>query len=405
MGSEVFDISAAYARHFRVTGQTCSLLMLESEADYERFDIKPQEDEFVIKSKPASKLVADLLEKAADRLADPKAQLLAWLSRLETMQGLSFKMPTSLKLVIDDINVVAISAPLDCTLTTQDDVSKGYLTALQQENLDYDVIAGQAQKRRRTSIDDSIKVYSSLIERNPGDVTIARDVAFTAMELKRPAQAYHLLRSVVRARPFQGSVYPAIGQCLADLDQPDMAIVYYEVALAGEFQRQGSRFREIVSVDYMHLLREIVAGRTKSSVTDFAKARLETLSKKMPFTTADVLVTMMWNQDQTDVDLHVTEPSGEECFYSHNKTKSGGQITDDITTGFGPEMYFNQDAPRGKYKIAAKFFGSGQSRSTLKNKVYLTVFNGFGTDQEKVTRKTIQLKDAGEHRTVMEIEN
>ncbi len=404
MGSEVFDISAAYARHFRVTGDTCSLLMLESEADYERFDIKPQEDEFVVKSKPASKLVSDILEKAASRLANPKAQLLSWLKRLETMQGLKFAMPTALKLAIDDIDVVAVSQPLDCSPVSRGDVSKGYLNALQQENLDYDVIAGQAKKRGRQSIDDSIKVFSSLIERNPGDVTMARDVAFTAMELDRPAHAYHLLRSVARQRPFQGSVYPAIGQCLAQAGQADMAIVYYEVALSGEFQRQGSKFRQIVAVDYMHLLRRIVSGKAKSSVVDFARARLETLTKKMPVSKADMLVTMMWNQDQTDVDLHVIEPSGEECFYSHKTTKSGGEITDDITTGFGPEMYFNQSAPDGKYQIAVKFFGNAQNRASVKNKVYLTVFEGFGSDKEKVARKTVRLKDAGEHRTVMEIE-
>ena len=48
LGAKVFDVAASYARHFRVTGDTCSLLMLESQADYERFEIKPQEDLFVI---------------------------------------------------------------------------------------------------------------------------------------------------------------------------------------------------------------------------------------------------------------------------------------------------------------------------------------------------------------------
>ena len=33
-------IATAYARYFRITGKTCSLLMLETEEDYERFDIK-----------------------------------------------------------------------------------------------------------------------------------------------------------------------------------------------------------------------------------------------------------------------------------------------------------------------------------------------------------------------------
>ena len=41
----VEPIATGYARHFRVTGRTCSLLMLESEQDYARFGIKPEEDD------------------------------------------------------------------------------------------------------------------------------------------------------------------------------------------------------------------------------------------------------------------------------------------------------------------------------------------------------------------------
>ncbi|MFV2069539.1 MAG: VWA domain-containing protein, partial [Pirellulales bacterium] len=37
LGDDLEDVSVAYARHFRVTGKTCSLLMLESEQDYQRF--------------------------------------------------------------------------------------------------------------------------------------------------------------------------------------------------------------------------------------------------------------------------------------------------------------------------------------------------------------------------------
>src|SRR5690606_31955000 len=42
LGAAVEDVAVAYARHFRVPGQTCSLLMLESDADYQRFNIRPE---------------------------------------------------------------------------------------------------------------------------------------------------------------------------------------------------------------------------------------------------------------------------------------------------------------------------------------------------------------------------
>ena len=396
LGSQVFDVSAAYARHFRITGQTCSLLMLESEEDYQRFDIKPQEDLFVVKAKATSKLVAETLEKFSEQLIDPKAKLQAWLKRLESMPGMKFKMPTALKLAMDDIKVEAISEPMDCLLTMKDGLSESYLKTIGEERLDYERIAAEASRRAGSSADDAIKVYSSLVERSPGDIVVARDVAFTAMEMDRPAQAFHLLRRVARARPFQGNIYPAIGQCLAQMGKADMAIVYYEIAMNGTFQRQGGEFKQIVAAEYIHLLRQIVSGKLASSVKDFAAARLETLGKHLPFGTADVVVTMMWNQDQTDVDMHVVEPSGEECSYEHKKTRSGGQITTDIRTGFGPEMYYNANAPRGKYELKAKFFGSGQNRTSTRNKVYMTIIRGFGTDEESMTRRTIELDKVGE---------
>ena len=154
----------------------------------------------------------------------------------------------------------------------------------------------------------------------------------------------------------------------------------------------------------MHLLRRIVSGDLESSVNDFAAARLatlsKTLSKTLSFESADLLITMMWNTDQTDVDLHIVEPSGEECSYENKTTRSGGQITSDVTTGFGPEMYFLSDAPAGKYDVKVKYFANRQNRTELRNKVHLTIYRGFGTSAERVTRKTIQLKTVGEKESV-----
>ena len=184
-----------------------------------------------------------------------------------------------------------------------------------------------------------------------------------------------------------------------------MAMVYYEIAINGSFQRQGGEFKSIVAAEYMYLLRQMVSGKLDASAAgrEYAKARLDTLGKHLPFGSADVLITMMWNQDQTDVDLHVVEPSGEECFYKHSNTRSGGHITSDITTGFGPEMYYNANAPHGQYQVKAKYYDSGQNRRSTRNKVYLTVIEDFGGESETLRRETVELRTVGEFEKVMSV--
>lgn len=400
LGDGVFDVSAAYARHFRITGNTCSLLMLETEADYEAFNIKPQEDLFVINTKSADEVVEDAMQQFDSELSEPKAQLEAWLVRLESMPGMNFKMPTALKLALEDIEITAISEPLETTLETRDSLPKAYLAGLNQSKLNYDLIEKEAERRAVVSIDDAVKVYSSLVENSPGDLVVARDVAYTALQLGRPAQAYHLLRKVALARPFEGSIYLSIGHCLAELGKPDLAIVYYEIALNGEFQRTGSDFKQIVSAEYLHLLRQIEKKKLNSSLQRFAAARSKTLKDILKFDESDLLITIRWNTDMTDVDLHVHEPSGEPCNYQNKRTRSNGQISSDITTGFGPEMYFNVKAPQGKYDVKVDYFAQDNNRIEFRSKVYVTVYRNFGRPNELVTRETVSLKNVGGKETV-----
>ena len=394
LGDQVFDVAAAYARHFRITGSTCSLLMLETEADYQRFNIKLEEDNFVVKSRNANSVVEKTLAKHAESIADPKTQLIKWVQRLEAMPQLRFKMPTAIKIALDDLNVVAVDGRLKASESNSADWSKKYASGL-AETLDYDVVATEAERRKSQSVDAALKAYSNLIEKNPGDFVIAKDVAYTAMELDRPAPAYHLLRRAIQSRPFDSSSYSAIGQCLAQLGQADMAMVYYEIALAGTFPNQGADFRQIAATEYMSMLRNVVAGKIKTEAKNFAEARLESLSKTMN-SESDLIITMMWNTDSTDVDLHVTEPTGETCSYQNKKTKSGGRITADITNGFGPEMYTTKNAIDGTYRISAKYFGNNQNRTKVPTKIQLTVYRNFGSADEAVSRETIRLSTVGE---------
>jgi len=438
------EVAAAYSRHFRVTGRTCSLLMLETEEDYKRFDIKPEEDAFVVKGKLASEVVAKALAEIGDALADAKKRFMAWLGKMERMPGFKFKVPTALRMALDKMprkSFEVAPKPLKCNLRKWDDVPGPLQEMLVSKKLDYDAISKEAQRRLasgdtlRASKDkvapesrprvvgqptgdprkvsplasaaDALKALSSLVENSPGDGVLARDIAFSAMEWGLDSQAYYLLRRVAASRPYEPQTYRALARVLAEMNKADLAMAYYEVGLAGKWNNRFGEFRKILGMDYLRFLRRVVndpaARPPLVSVPDFAAARLETVAKEFDTTKgkgADLMVTITWNTDSTDIDLHVKEPTGEECYYKHRDTRIGGHITKDVTQGYGPEMYTLAKAVRGRYRVRVKFYSSNRNRASARTKVYATICENWGRPTERVTRKVIPLVEGKEFRDV-----
>ncbi len=372
LGSVATDVSAAYARHYRVAGDTCSLVMLESEADYQRFDIRPEDDWLLIQTQSASSLIDRTIATGRDLLLDSKARFVKWVTQLESASGLGFKLPPALKLALDQIQVPEVAMPLHCQTRTFTSVPEEYMATLMKEELGYDQIETEAERRAKLHRDDAVKVWSSLVERHSGDAEVLRDVAWSLLELDRADHAYGLLQRVARLRPFEGAIYSAIADALQQARHADLSLVYYEIALNARFERAGDDFRRIVAIDFERLLQSIVAGELPSALQDYAAARLESLRRDFP-DRPELVVTMFWNTDRTDVDLHVAEPTEEVCNYQRRQTRIGGQITSDITTGYGPEMYWLPKAAAGNYRVEAHYFRNDANRTSLACRVLVAV--------------------------------
>lgn len=76
--------------------------------------------------------------------------------------------------------------------------------------------------------------------------------------------------------------------------------------------------------------------------------------------TGAVHITLTWD-NATDVDLHVIDPYGEEIYYAHRNSASGGELDVDDIDGYGPENIFWPEggAPNGLYTVAVVYFSSG----------------------------------------------
>jgi hypothetical protein len=390
------QITTAFARHFWVTGRTCSLVMLESEEDYRRFGIKPELDQFVVQSHRVETLIGRSEAQQAKAAANAKAVFLAWLEKLEKTPGAKFEVPLALRLALEQMPPEAfeVRAPrLVCKGRTHAGQSIELQEQLGSRQADYDLIAAEAERRlKELGPHDALRVLSSLIEQSPGDVVLSRDVAFSAMEWQLAGHAYFLLRRVAVSRPFEPQAYHALARCLEELGNADLALAYYEVCLAGQWDERYRDFTHIVTFDYLRLLRAIAQGKHKTAAADYAAAQLFSLARQQAQPSYGLVVIVGWNTDRTDVDLHVTEPSGEICSYTNTRTAQGGSITRDVTQGYGPEMYVLPRATAGDYRVRVRYFASDANRASARTKVYATVYQDWGTPREKVLRKAVILE-------------
>jgi hypothetical protein len=92
----------------------------------------------------------------------------------------------------------------------------------------------------------------------------------------------------------------------------------------------------------------------------------------------DVKVTLSWN-NLADVDLHVVDPYGEEIYYSHKSSASGGALDIDNTYGYGPENIFwpAGGAPTGTYKVYVNFYGIGTSGASNRSSDFTVLITAF----------------------------
>ena len=94
----------------------------------------------------------------------------------------------------------------------------------------------------------------------------------------------------------------------------------------------------------------------------------------------DIRVVINWNKNDTDIDMWVTDPNGEKCLYSNNRTAIGGRLSNDFTQGYGPEQFLLKKAINGKYKIETNFFGERQltlsGPTTIMGEIYMYYSDG-----------------------------
>jgi hypothetical protein len=158
------------------------------------------------------------------------------------------------------------------------------------------------------------------------------------------------------------------------------------------------RFAEIEVIALTELNRIIPRAR-RAGVDEIPVDKR--LIKPMP---VDVRIILTWDADNTDIDLWVTEPSGEKGYYAHNRTTIGGAVSRDFTGGYGPEEYMVRRGMTGMYKIECNYYGSNATRLLGGVTVQADVFTNYGRENERRQSLTIRLQEAEDTVKIGDIE-
>jgi len=244
-----------------------------------------------------------------------------------------------------------------------------------------------------------LRVLTGLLDLKLEEPRLLRVVAHRLQQLGELDLAVELFENVLRLRPEEP-------QSLRDLAQA--------LSARGDAGRAGKRAAELVSSDYVRalgLLEDLILGDWDSRFPEIEVVALMDANRllaimqreRLPgiervtldprlrkLLDLDLRITLTWDTDQTDMDLWLTEPTGEKCDYSHNRTAIGGLISPDFTRGYGPEEYLVRRAVPGNYLIQANFYGSSSQSLLGPTTAQATVFTNFGRVDE--AQKTLTLR-------------
>lgn len=208
------------------------------------------------------------------------------------------------------------------------------------------------------------------------------DALFTARQIaKWRAHEPQSLRDYALALEDAGKYQEAFDQLIKALE-----VNYY-----GEMSGQYEGVEDIILMDINRLTIEHKGLKT-------GKLDKKYLAK-MP---VDIRIIMNWNQMDVDLDLHIIEPNGEECYYAHKETQAGARFSKDFTEGYGPEQYLIRNGLKGKYQIKTNYFGERELTESGPATVMVEIYT---TRAEKTTKtlKTIQLGKIKENEILAEI--
>ena len=243
----------------------------------------------------------------------------------------------------------------------------------------------------------ALQVLSNIAELDLENHQLYKSLLYLLREWNENKMALHVAKKIAVWRAHEPQSYRDLALTLEDnhlyQEAFDTLLTALETNYYGEMGGVYEGIEDIILMDINRMISQHKAIKTEKLDKKY--------SKSMPVA---VRVILNWNQMNTDIDLHVIEPTGEECYYSHTSTEIGAKFSKDFTQGYGPEQYLLRNAVKGKYRIKTNYFGETKltqnGPATVLVEIYIEGKNG--TIERSL--KTIQLGKVKENEELAVIE-
>jgi tetratricopeptide (TPR) repeat protein len=205
------------------------------------------------------------------------------------------------------------------------------------------------------------RAYGSLIDLFPSRADLRRLAGERLERLRGPALALAIdtYRKAVEQRPDHPTGHRLLAWALLRAGRHEEAFAALEAGIEREYP--GGRFRGVERVlgEDLGLLAaawlRAEPGR-RPEILERLAAHDAQLAER-----PSLRFVLSWETDANDVDLHVYDRRDGHAYYNERALPSGGELYDDVTTGYGPECFTipgggGSGAP---YRLRAHYYSRG----------------------------------------------
>ncbi len=233
--------------------------------------------------------------------------------------------------------------------------------------------------------DAALLIISNLAELNLEEAQVLRILGQKLTQYGFSGEAVFIYRKVLKIREEEPQSYRDLGLALAQNNLFDEAIkMLYEVVS----NSWDGRFTGIQLIAMNEI--NSIANTHKGVDISFVNPKL---IKNEP---VDIRVILTWDTDNSDMDLWVTDPKKEKCYYKNRLTYLGGKISDDITGGYGPEEFMLKKAVKGNYVIEVNYYGTRSQKQLFPVSLRIEFFTDFGKPSQQKKETVVRLTDQKE---------